>query len=134
MQCPILQRADMILLCAMKKIVPWRVLWSCVQTFRDSLPPAKKILRILPIRIAFSRTQQKSPGAQRIAEKHSRQGDITDLDIIVAPLVEQLNAALLGQNLLGKDWEGGDLDVPVVGHVDCSEGFVGKLTGLSFGD
>src|SRR4051812_18084872 len=73
----------------------------------------------------FLAHNRNSPGAQRIAEKHSRQGDITDLDIIVAPLVEQLNAALLGQNLLGKDWEGGDLDVPVVGHVDCSEGFVG---------
>ena len=33
----------------------------------------------------------------------SRQRDISDLDILVAPLVEQLDAANLGCNLLGQD-------------------------------
>lgn len=49
-----------------------------------------------------------------------RQGDITDLDILVGPLVEQLDAANLGDDVLGQDLvtrRGGiDLDLSVVRH------------------
>lgn len=48
-----------------------------------------------------------------------RQGDVADLDILVGPLVEQLDAAnladdVLGQNLVARD--GLDLDLSVVRH------------------
>lgn len=49
-----------------------------------------------------------------------RQGDVTDLDILVGPLVEQLDAANLGDDVLGQDLvaRGGgiDLDLSVVRH------------------
>lgn len=64
-------------------------------------------------------------------ERHSRQGDVTDLDILVAPLVEELDLALVGEDILGKGGEGRNLDVPVVGHVDCVEG---EWMGTGFGD
>lgn len=51
----------------------------------------------------------------------SRQGNVPDLDIIVAPLVEQQNGTLVCQDLLGQD-RSKNLDVPVVGHVDCAGG------------
>ena len=52
-----------------------------------------------------------------------RQGDITDLDILVGPLVEQLDAANLGRDVLGQDLVAGDgldLDLSVVRHVGGS--------------
>ena len=64
---------------------------------------------------------------------HSRQGDVPDLDIVVGPLVEQADLAVAVDNLLGKRSKGRDLDVPVVGHVDCVEGGL-EWTGLSKGD
>jgi len=49
-----------------------------------------------------------------------RQRDISDLDILVAPLVEQLHSAHLRLHLLGQNLPGSggvfDLDFPVVGH------------------
>jgi hypothetical protein len=67
----------------------------------------------------------------RIELRHSRQGDVTDLNILVAPLVEELDLALVGEDILGKGGEGRNLDVPVVGHVDCVEG---EWKGTGFGD
>lgn len=49
-----------------------------------------------------------------------RQGDVADLDILVGPLVEQLDAANLADDVLGQDLvaRGGlDLDLSVVRHV-----------------
>lgn len=56
-----------------------------------------------------------------------RQRDILDLNILVAPLVEKLDASDLGGDLLGKDGESrlGDLDFTALRHVD------GGLTGVS---
>lgn len=52
--------------------------------------------------------------------KHLRQGDVPDLNILVAPLVEQLDAAHLREGILGQHGEGRsrvlDLDFPVVRH------------------
>ena len=50
------------------------------------------------------------------------QGDVPDLDILVAPLVEQLDAANLGGHVLGQDGvalRGLDLDFTGVGHFGC---------------
>lgn len=54
-----------------------------------------------------------------------REGDVTDLNIIVAPLVEKLDGANLVGNLLGEDLVGDgrnlDLDLRhVVGFVDVN--------------
>lgn len=51
---------------------------------------------------------------------HSRQGDIPDLDILEAPLVEQLDAANLLGDVLGKDGvAGGALDLDfALRHID----------------
>lgn len=49
-----------------------------------------------------------------------RQGDVADLDILVGPLVEQLDAANLADDVLGQDLvaRGGlDLDLSVVRHI-----------------
>lgn len=52
--------------------------------------------------------------------KHLRQGDVPDLNVLVAPLVEQLNAAHLGESILGQHVVNRsrvlDLDFPVVRH------------------
>lgn len=48
-----------------------------------------------------------------------RQRDIPDLNVLVAPAVEQLDAANLGDDVLGKDLVAGDgldLDFAVVRH------------------
>lgn len=48
-----------------------------------------------------------------------RQGDVADLDILVGPLVEQLDAANLLDDVLGQDLDardGLDLDFAVVRH------------------
>jgi len=48
-----------------------------------------------------------------------RQRDIFDLNIVVAPLIEQLDAANLVGDLLGEHWEGGsgDLDFSAIRHI-----------------
>ena len=54
------------------------------------------------------------------SEEPLRQGDITDLDVLVGPLVEQLDAANLGHDVLGQSLVAGDgldLDLSVVRHV-----------------
>ena len=49
-----------------------------------------------------------------------REGDVTDLDILVAPLVEQLDAANLLGNILGKDGVArGALDLNFAVRHDC---------------
>lgn len=52
--------------------------------------------------------------------KHLRQGDVPDLNVLVAPLVEQLDAAHLGESILGQHVVNRsrvlDLDFPVVRH------------------
>lgn len=52
--------------------------------------------------------------------KHLRQGDVPDLNILVAPLVEQLHGSHLRDSLLGQDLEGRsgvfDLDFAVFRH------------------
>lgn len=48
-----------------------------------------------------------------------RQGDVADLDVLVGPLVEQLDAANLGDNVLGQDSvarDGLDLDISALGR------------------
>lgn len=48
-----------------------------------------------------------------------RQGDVADLDVLVGPLVEQLDAANLGDDVLGQDLvarDGLDFDLSVVRH------------------
>lgn len=40
-----------------------------------------------------------------------RQGDVADLDVLVGPLVEQLDAANLGNNVLGQDLVRGGLNL-----------------------
>ena len=80
----------------------------------------------------WSHTKQSSRRKTGLTEKrHSRQRDVADLDILVAPLVEELDLALVGEDILGKGGEGRNLDVPVVGHVDC---VVGEWKGTGFGD
>lgn len=57
---------------------------------------------------------------EALLQKHVRQRNVPDLNILVAPLVEQLHAALLGQDILGdglEDRRAFDLDFAVVGHV-----------------
>lgn len=52
-----------------------------------------------------------------------RQGDVADLDILVGPLVEQLDAANLLDDVLGQDLvarDGLDLDLSVVRHAGHS--------------
>lgn len=52
-----------------------------------------------------------------------RQGDVADLDILVGPLVEQLDAANLLDDILGQDLvarDGLDLDLSVVRHAGHS--------------
>lgn len=65
---------------------------------------------------------------------HVRQGDVPDLNILVTPLVEELDGALLGERLLGQDLEGSrDLDFPVVRHrvhLVSREGFVKEADGV----
>lgn len=55
-----------------------------------------------------------------------RQGNISDFDILVAPLVEQLYGANLGGNVLGEDGRGSggnfDFDLAVVRHIGGVEG------------
>jgi len=44
------------------------------------------------------------------------EGDVPDLDVLVAPLVEELGAANLGSDILGQDWvslDGLDFDLAV---------------------
>lgn len=50
-----------------------------------------------------------------------RKRDVPDLDVLVAPLVEQLDAANLAGDILGEDWvtlRALDLDFSGVRHVD----------------
>ena len=72
---------------------------------------------ILPTHTNFLSDQKKF--LQTIG-KHLRQGDVPDLNILVAPLVEQLDAAHLREGILGQHGEGRsrvlDLDFPVVRH------------------
>ena len=53
-----------------------------------------------------------------------RERDVADLDVLVAPLVEELDAADLVGNLLGEDGGAGDvLDLNfAVGRHDCDCG------------
>ena len=55
--------------------------------------------------------------------KYVRQGDVSDFNILVTPLVEQLHATLLSNNLLGQNLESRrralDLNFPVVRHYYC---------------
>lgn len=55
----------------------------------------------LPCPFPFQTDNDHPVVAEECAD--SRQRDISDLDILVAPLVEQLDAANLGCNLLGQD-------------------------------
>lgn len=56
-----------------------------------------------------------------------RQRDVSDLDILVAPLVEQLDRADLCCHLLGQDLVAGDsfdFDISVGHAVDCARPFL----------
>lgn len=57
---------------------------------------------------------------------HVRQRDVADLDVLVGPLVEQLDAANLGNDVLGQDLvarDGLDLDLSALGrHIGQQQG------------
>ena len=58
----------------------------------------------------------ESPG------KIVREGDVSNFNVLVAPFVEEFDAALFGNNVFGKDgvtrnWVF-DFDLAVVGHLD----------------
>lgn len=57
-------------------------------------------------------------------EVDSRQGDVADLDILVAPLAEEENGLVVEVSNLLRQLNG--LNVPGVGHLDCRGGVVGK--------
>ena len=66
-----------------------------------------------------------------------RQGDVADLDIMIVPLVEELDVADLLDNVLGEHLSEGrvlDLDIAAVRHVGYSSrafrGIGGKDCGL----
>lgn len=55
-------------------------------------------------------------------EEIVREGDVSNFNILVAPFVEEFDAALLGNNVFGqdgvtRDWVF-DFDLAVVGHLD----------------
>lgn len=67
-----------------------------------------------------------------VAGQVLRQGDITDLDILIGPLVEQLDAANLGDDILGQDLvarRGGiDLNLSVVRHAGQQQRFLEEVS------
>lgn len=73
-----------------------------------------------PPSLGPSRQTGRIATAVIVTRRVLRQGDITDLDILVGPLVEQLDAANLGDDVLGQDLvtrRGGiDLDLSVIRH------------------
>lgn len=84
--------------------------------------------RMSPIEIGTQPDQIKFPFAARLSRrgfgiKHLRQRDIPDLNILVAPLVEQLDGAHLGKSVLRQSLESPrrvfDLDFPVIRHCDA---------------
>lgn len=55
-------------------------------------------------------------------EEIVREGDVSNFNILVAPFVEEFDAALFGNNVFGqdgvtRDWVF-DFDLAVVGHLD----------------
>lgn len=70
---------------------------------------------------------QIHPGKKLVAvrfEVDSRQGDVADLDILVAPLAEEENGLVVEVSNLLRQLNG--LNVPGVGHLDCRGGGGGK--------
>lgn len=66
-----------------------------------------------------------------VAGRVLRQGDITDLNILIGPLVEKLDAANLGDDILGQDLvarRGGiDLNLSVVRHTGQQQRFLEEV-------
>ena len=76
---------------------------------------------------AYNPRDQIHPGKTRCRfdfEVDSRQGDVADLDILVAPLAEEENGLVVEVSNLLRQLNG--LNIPGVGHLDCRGGGGGK--------
>lgn len=83
-------------------------------------PSARYIFRISAKRSVFNRSRSQENELEH--RSNVRQRHVPNLNVLVCPLVEELDASNLGSDLPGhrQDTAGElDLDFPVVGHIDA---------------